>query len=698
MRTTVLILFLLLAPWLRAQDTLWLSRGDFRLNVSETRHFTLYESAHDVSVADFLGARSKFNSRTLKNPIENLDFTTGTFFIDFVLVNPTDQPCHLVLETARPITNVVALLDTTGKTIARSGDAMPFSMKDIPSNRSALPIHVPAHNTQRFILKLSSDGEIISLPMTFWDAPVFEQSERTQQFLFGIFYGVFIFVIIIYFTFYVLLRDSLFLLYTTYVFFSGMLQFVLDGYGHQYLFQSGGYFTQHQVIVVAGLTVFFALLYAVGYLELTGRLKKITLGFAILVMVSLLSSLIPGKLYEIGYPMINGFSFLAVLFLFLIAIRIRRINPGISPLFLLGLFTLMTGAVIFILGNFSVIDIPALTQNSLKAGTLFEIICLSILMAGKYKTLQEEKQRVQALLVAELEEKNRMASETNIRLEQEVAERTKEIESQRALLKEKNDDIVSSIKYAERIQKAVLSNEDKFKSILPDSFVIYYPKDIVSGDFFWIERISTSEATPKGLIVYATADCTGHGVPGAFVSIICNNLLKLGKTNKDVNTPGEALDFANEEINRTLNSEFSNEQIRDGMDIALCAIDPDNRILHFAGAKNSAYVIRKGELIELKADRQGIGYTDQTDHKPFTTHSLPLQSGDMIYTFSDGFPDQFGGPEGKKYTTRRLRNLLLSIAAEPLEHQRSTLENSFDIWKDNTEQLDDVLLIGVRIP
>ncbi len=697
MRLLLFILTSLLVQTSLAQDTLYLDPDHGLLNTSITQLFTLYESEEDIDINTFLSNPGKLEKRDLKSSVENLDFTTHTFFIDFVLVNRTNRIQQLVLETARPITNTVDLLDPNGQLIARSGDGVPFSQKNIQSNRSVLPITVEAGNTQRYILKLSSDGEIISLPIIFWEQPVFERQERMQQFFFGIFYGVFIFVIIIYFNFYVLLRDRLFLLYTIYVFCSGSLQFVLDGYGHQYLFRSGGYFTQHQVIIVAGLTVFFALLYAVRYLELNGRMRTITLSFAGLTMLTILLSLIPGKVYELCYPLINGFSFLGVLFLFIVAFRIRRHNPKISRLFLIGLFTLMAGAVIFILGNFSVIDIPALTQNSLKVGTLIEIICLSILMAGKYKTLQEEKEIAQRQLLLELEEKNRIVSETNIRLEEEVKARTKEIEQQRQLLKEKNDDIVASIKYAERIQKAVLSNEQKFKSILPESFVVYQPKDIVSGDFFWIERLSTTDDSPRGLIVYATADCTGHGVPGAFVSIICNNLLKIGKSRSDVNTPGEALDFANDEINRTLNSEYSNESIRDGMDIALCAIDPVNRILHFAGAKNSLYIVRNEELIEIKGDRQGIGYTEQETPQPFTTHTVSLQSGDMLYTFSDGYPDQFGGPDGKKFTTRRLKNLLLSIAKEPLNHQQSTLENSFDIWKDEAEQLDDVLLIGVRI-
>jgi len=680
-----------------AQDHIVIDYTKSQLNHPITDQFTLYESETELSIPDFLELKSVLKSRKLENTIENLDFTTSIFFIDFIITNETGTDVDIVLETARPITNRVWLFDNKYGHYVYSGDGIPYDAKDISSKNSALPIHVAAKSSRHYTLTLGSDGEIISLPMIFWEEKAFQQSERNQQFAFGIFYGIFLFVIIIYFTFFLLLRDRLFLFYTIYVFFSGLLQFAFDGYVHQYLFTSGGYLTQHAIIFIAGLTVFFVLHYALRYLELEGKLKKVALIFSGLVLSISFLSLIPGKIYELSYPLINASSFISVLFLLIVALRIRKKNSKISRLFVIGMFSLLTGAVIFILGNFSVIDAPLLTQNSLKTGTLIEIICLSILMAGKYKSLQEEKEQVQLQLVQELEEKNKLAAEVNIRLEKEVAERTKEIETQRIMLKEKNEDFVSSVKYAERIQSALLSNEQKFKSILPNSFVIFQPKDIVSGDFYWIELLKPTKLWPDELVVYATADCTGHGVPGAFVSIICNNLLKLGKTHPDVQSPGQALDFVSKEINETLNSEYSDEQIRDGMDISLCTIDRKNRMLYFAGAKNGVYIVRDKELIEIKGDRHGIGYTDDSATISYTTQEIQLEKGDILYTCSDGYVDQFGGPRGKKFGSKRLKELLLSISNEPLNNQGSTLENAFDIWKDEEEQVDDMLFIGVRI-
>ena len=237
------ILFFLLAIWPTSfgQDHIIIDDARTQLNRSITDQFTLYESDDHLSIDDFLELKAVLKSKKLENSIENLDFTTSTFYIDFVLTNKTNQSLNLVLETARPITNKVWLFNNKGGFIYYSGDGIPFDAKDISSKNSVLPIQVGPNSSAHYTLVLGSDGEIISLPMIFWESEVFEQQERNQQFIFGIFYGIFLFVVIIYFTFFLLLKDRLFLFYTVYVFFSGLLQFAFDGYVHQYLFPSGGY-------------------------------------------------------------------------------------------------------------------------------------------------------------------------------------------------------------------------------------------------------------------------------------------------------------------------------------------------------------------------------------------------------------------------------------------------------------------------
>lgn len=701
----LLLLFLIFitANIVFSQDVIVIDGTQKTLNRSIANRFTIYSTPKPINLESFDSGNllRDLEKIELTQSVVNLDFTTQQYFIWFRLDNATKVPQIIYLETARPITNEVTLRPIQNGVLVNdntqlSGDGIPFSKKSVASNRSILRLKVDAGARQEYLLTVGSDGEIISLPMVFWSASAFEKVEQQRQFTSGLFYGIFLFVILIYFSFYTLLRDRLYLLYTLYVFFSGLLQFSLDGYAHEFLFTSGGYLTQHLVLFVAGFTVFFAYVYAAKYLELAGKLLKASQFLAYLVLATTFVSLIPGAAYELCYPLINGFSLLSLLFILYAALRSRSQAKDVGFLFLFGLISLIIGAVIFILGNLSVIDIPILTQNSLKVGTLVEIICLSILMAGKYKKLQVEKEESQRLLLIELEAKNKITEEANLRLEEEVRARTREIESQKTLLADQNKDLLSSIKYAERIQKALLPSEKEIKNWLPESFVFFKPKDIVSGDFYWMETVKTSTDNPQELLLFATADCTGHGVPGAIVSVVCNNLLKLSKIQRDINTTGEALDFVDKEINELLNSSFKDVQIRDGMDISFCALHKSSRTLWYSGAKIPLYLIRNGELTIYKGDRKSIGFKDDGIESQFHTEQIQLQEGDLLYTFSDGVPDQFGGAEGKKFLTKRLQTLLLEISTLPMEEQHLRIENTMNQWMKTHEQIDDMLLLGIK--
>jgi serine phosphatase RsbU (regulator of sigma subunit) len=678
-----------------SQDTVVVNKQNTNLNKSIASQFSIYDAGPDELLIEDVLSLNDLEFFPIETNLANLDFTTSNYWIHFVILNEDTQSRELIFETARPITNTVNLYEISDKgsviIINKSGDGIDFNAKQIKKNKSLFRIYIGAKQKKEFWLHLSSDGEVITLPMVFWDADEFEIVSQRNQFFSGIFYGIFIFVIAIYVTFFILLKEGSFLLYVFYVFFSGFMNFCLDGYAHQYIFTSGGYWTQHSVLIMAGLTVVFVVQYAASYLKLKSFSKKlntISQVFSGIVFLAIILSLFPGKTYEIAYPLINGFSLIATVFALYIAIYAKYKKQEVNILFLIGMIVLISGAVIFILGNFGVIDSPKITQVALKVATLIEIICLSIVMAGKYKILQQEKEDAQAELLARLEG-------VNEKLEFQVHERTKEIEAKNVELEHKNNDILSSIKYAERIQRALLPSTEKFSKLLPESFVLFKPRDIVSGDFYWIESVMTEDGDQ--MIVYVTADCTGHGVPGAFVSIVSSSLLDISRSNRDVNTPAEALDFLNKEINKTFNSQYSEEKIRDGMDVVICALKIGTRELSFAGAKNPLFIIRNQELIEIKGDKQPVGLMDEGATKPFSNHELTLQENDVIYTFSDGYADQFGGERGKKFMYRKFKELLVSIAMLPMNEQKKILDTEFESWKGDLDQLDDVLVIGVRV-
>jgi len=262
-----------------------------------------------------------------------------------------------------------------------------------------------------------------------------------------------------------------------------------------------------------------------------------------------------------------------------------------------------------------------------------------------------------------------------------------EIKQQHAIISEKNKHITDSINYAKRIQDAILPADHTVKTMLPDAFVLYKPKDIVSGDFYWM----TEKA---GKLFFAVVDCTGHGVPGAFVSIIGYNGLYRSVNEFGLTKPSEILDKLNELVEETFGR--NNEtQINDGMDIALCSYDPKTRMLEFAGANNPLYIISKGDFSEIKGDKQPIGAFDH--RKKFSNHAVTLKKEDVIYIFSDGYADQFGGAAKKKFKYNQFKSMLTGLNGMPMPEQKENLNNTIVNWMGDIEQLDDICVIGVRI-
>lgn len=261
-----------------------------------------------------------------------------------------------------------------------------------------------------------------------------------------------------------------------------------------------------------------------------------------------------------------------------------------------------------------------------------------------------------------------------------------QISDQKQEIELKRKEILDSIIYAKRIQSAILPRPEIIREHLNDSFVFYRPKDIIAGDFYWLQKAGNST-------LFAAADCTGHGVPGAMVSVVCNNGLNRAVREYGFDRPAQILNQTRDLVIDEF--KMSNERVLDGMDIALCCFDFDQMKLYFSGANNPVYIIRDSELIEIKGDKQPVGLYDAK--KPFTEHEFDLVKGDVVYTFTDGFADQFGGPKGKKFMYKRFKKLLISIHKEEMNKQRVILAETFLEWLGNQEQVDDVCVLGVRV-
>jgi serine phosphatase RsbU (regulator of sigma subunit) len=272
------------------------------------------------------------------------------------------------------------------------------------------------------------------------------------------------------------------------------------------------------------------------------------------------------------------------------------------------------------------------------------------------------------------------------------------IQYQKQIVEKKNEEILASITYAKRIQEAILPQDKVVRSYLHNSFVLYKPKDIVSGDFYWMQTIQKSNGREEdSQVLFAAVDCTGHGVPGAFMSIVGNNGLNKAVKELNIVTPSLILDNLNEHVSAILREE--GRDVKDGMDIALCSLEfPQNPLeksirLEYAGAFNPLYIVRNKGITIIKGDRQSIG----EKRGVFQNHCFDLQKDDCIYIFTDGFADQFGGDDNKKLGYNKFRQQLIEISHLPMDVQKLKLVAFFEDWKRDEEQVDDICVIGVRV-
>jgi serine phosphatase RsbU (regulator of sigma subunit) len=323
-----------------------------------------------------------------------------------------------------------------------------------------------------------------------------------------------------------------------------------------------------------------------------------------------------------------------------------------------------------------------ITQKKLVLNAIsIAAVLLVILIVMSFRNIRQKQKANQEIKAAysEIEQKN-----------EHLTEVYRELEQNRDAVAGKNKEITDSIKYAKRLQEAILPGMDFIAKLFPESFVLYKPKDIVSGDFYWFERSGSKK-------LFAAVDCTGHGVPGAFMSIVGYNQLNQAVNENGLSTPNLILNALNQGITKALKQTIESSSVKDGMDIALCAYDEKTGMLEYAGAYNSLWLVRNSKLTEVKADKKPIGVFIGEELKPFHNYEVKLEKGDTIYIFTDGYADQFGGDKGKKFKYKPIQQLLISNQHLSMKEQNQLLDITIENWRGSLEQVDDILMIGIRI-
>jgi len=685
--------------------------------------FYLEDLQKEFSFDDILSeqVQAKFVKSEKEAPF--FDYQNATFWLKFKLKNITTNNKQFYLLIDYPLLYKIRLFKPVNNrySISYSGDGYPFDKREIKTSTNLFELNLQAGEQKTYYVSVESDGDVVNLPISILTKEkMIENQSKTDVFL-GFFYGILILIIVINLFYYFNLRDKAYLTYVAYVTLLGLFIFTRDGYAFQFLWSDFPVWSNISVPFLS-LTAGAVILYMMMQVLEIKRNTPILHSVVRVSVLALFLFVLPVLFIRAYYPFIVKFGNILAIYgiiisLIVIIISLRR-KLFFAKYFIAARLFLIFGAFSVIMKNAGIGGIFEF-EHSMKLGIGMEVVILAYGLSVRFqKLLQKSKQDA----IDNLQKINELTKFSKIRLEEQVQQRTAELQSRNDELKAANTEIfqqkeeiqttvdnletasekillqkselesnhkhiTDSLAAAKRIQKAVLSNQKLFETHFNNYFIYFKPRDVVSGDFYWIKKVEAH-------LVFAAADSTGHGIPGAFLSLLGISFLNEIVGREHITETGQVLNHLRKHMKAALEKVDTEKQAAEGLDIALCAIDLATLELQFSGAYNPIYIIRNRHLIHLKGNRQPIGYY-RKEH-PFVTQRFQLEKNDIIYLFSDGYIDQFDW-RNEKFKTRRFKQLLLRIHDKDFAEQKEIIDKTFHTWKGEIQQVDDVLLMAVQV-
>ena len=650
-----------------------------------------FEYFEDVSNSISLDSIQKCSfQKSLKND-PSFGLTSSTYWIRFeVNIHCRNEDLYK-LEISNTLIDEIELftcLDNKVKS-QRTGRAFNFSDRKYSFKSFVFDLENNGKD-QTYYLKVKS-LYTLAFPIEFAPFSRINASENNRQLLYGFIFGLMLIVALYNFLMYYFVKENASLLYGFYILVFGFYNLIFVGLDVQYFYSNSIEWPKISASVFASFSVFLACAFTRQFLNTKEYVKRADMALMLMMFVAVVLFIIPFFDISILYKKIITL-FPVVIFVPIIYAAVIRKKQGFVPskLFIYGWSFLGLGILLYGLRSSEIIESNVFTANSIPIGAVAEMIVLSISVTYKFKVIKDENDKSKEDKIIHLQEMEALKDKVNRELEQKVEERTKEVLAQKDELSVKNQHITDSINYAKKIQVSILPDSVQINARFKDFFVFYKPKDIVSGDFYWF-------SADEERILIAAADCTGHGVPGALMSILGQSYLGDIVGDKKVDDTGSILDQLHEKVTGTLRQSEKGMSVHDGMDIALAKITFNPLTLEYAGAKRPLWLFKNGELKVIKGSRFPIGGMQYNLRDKYYSQTLKLEVGDTFYMFSDGYADQFGGEDGKKYMIKNFKNLLHEIQDLPMIEQNKIIKDEFYSWKGDFEQVDDILVIGAKV-
>jgi serine phosphatase RsbU (regulator of sigma subunit) len=681
-----------------AQKTVWLPNTHTITTLTPHLYY-LRDNAHKLRLTDVL--QDSLQARFISNKKENFNLGPGEATIWIKLSVGAPKSGKYLLEMAEPGVEEIVLYRKLPKSsqytpIEVLGDNVPYAQRKLKTTKYLFELDLVADQPETIYLKCYA-YEVLSFPARIGDYKAFLQSNHLDDLVIGGFYGIMLIMVFYNLFIYLATRERAYLYYVLYVTFAVLASSSLKGHALQFLWGNNVFFNDY-ISVYALCTGYFIILFAQRFLNTKVNApfsKKYALVFFVAFTLAIMLNFID-KVLAIKASMV----LVLVTNIYVIVLGVLVLRKGYQPAryYLLAWLSLMIMIILTVLSNVGILPFDSSSYYLLETGMTSEVLLFSFALADRINFYRKENQRI--------------IKEQNQYLEKEVERRTREIEQQKEeilaqsqTLEESNQSlqqasqkIKSSIQYAKRIQLALLPMQKLLAKQGLGFFIFYKPRDIVSGDFYWFAEVE--EEGSKQLIV-AVADCTGHGVPGAFMTIMGTSILNQVVKERKTYSPQQILQELDKRMMVALGVKKREgkgrrkHQVQDGMDIAICRIEFANQTLSFAGAKRPLCWFQQHQMQEIKGSKYPIGSTQYAE-KEFIEHTINFAKGDAIYLYSDGYPDQFGGERNTKFMVKKFKQLLQQIEPLPMPNQKDQLEQTFHTWQGHEKQTDDVLVVGIR--
>lgn len=665
-----------------------------------------------MSLADVLSDNVK--KLWVNSPSENINFgfTESVFWVRTEIVNRSSKDLKFMIEIGYPpLDHVHAFVLRPQKNDEWvMGDKLPYRDRPIDDPGFVCPIILSSGERVTFFARVQTTSSM-QIPLNLYSPEGFMEEKQITMIFQGLYYGSMIIMVLYNFFLFLSVRESDYLYYVLYVFFQCLFLASFNGLSFKYLWPEATLWNDQAIVVSLSAMILSGNLFAIRFMKLnkgSGISYTLFSMFAVAAFVNMI--FVTVIFYRMSILLLM---LLAVTnFIFGIPAVLLRWYRGFPPgrFFALAWLSLAGGAIILVVNKIGLVPRNFMTENATQIGSVVQVMLLSFALADRLN--MEKKEKIEAQHQAHEEERNarianekallnerlaretkeeayliqKMAAET---LEQEVMMHTGQLNETLAKVKDANQQIMSSLRYARMIQLAILPDPEKVKTWVPGLSIWWAPREIVGGDFYYIDQI-------KGGFIVSVADCTGRGVAGAFMTIIAGSELKRIVKGEECHDPGEILTRLNRRVRRALRQDTRRAMSDDGLNIGICVVNRDSRTLCFSGAKIDMIYGVDGEIHVLKGDRKSVGYA-AGDNLGYSVQSMALDTRMAVYIYTDGITDQLGERSGQRFGTRRLKDLLTEHSRLPISVQCEIVKASSEVYRGERDQVDDMTMVAFEI-